>query len=152
MFKTNATIVEHSNLNDRGLNDLLEVEAPDLEIQTQLTYSGMQHAEAAPAKVDFRIMYEKPLCHSSSELYHYLSFKKPTEKPSFFRFIDEVQGNSNRLKITSELLNTLFQFYDVSPRFSACLSRQHSPARSVQYDASGKPTRQGTTKRSAKKA
>ncbi|KAH0604229.1 uncharacterized protein H6S33_006606 [Morchella sextelata] len=68
---------------------------------------------------------------------HMMSRKRPgqTRKRRYRRgFIDEVQGDLDRLKCTSELLQAIFQTYCISSRVARLLERQHMPGRVVQYD------------------
>ncbi len=52
------------------------------------------------------------------------------------RFIDCIQKDQEKLSITSKLLRTIFDAYDISPRFAGFISRQHMPGSATEFDKS----------------
>ena len=51
-----------------------------------------------------------------------------------FRFVDCVQIDEERLSLTSADLRSIFDSFDISPRFAGFISRQHMPGSATQFD------------------
>ena len=64
-----------------------------------------------------------------------------------YRFVDCVQKDQERLSVTSATLNTVFDAFNISPRFAGFVSRQHMPGSATRFDQSTyKPRQHGRCK------
>ena len=64
-----------------------------------------------------------------------------------YRFVDCIQKDQERLSVTSTVLNTIFDAFNISPRFAGFISRQHMPGSATRFDPSTyKPRQHGRCK------
>ena len=61
-----------------------------------------------------------------------------------YRFVDCVQKDQERLSVVSADLRSIFETFDISPRFAGYISRQHMPGSATRFDqTTDKPHRHG---------